>query len=567
MGEDGGGDADHVVGVGDPGRQAGTGHAAEERRRAARDPRPDDGRHPAHRAGGEPGLRTPGATAQAEVERPEPERRGDDGQHWERGETRAADAHEVGAEHDGDERHEAERDVAGEREDQQRGGERGEAGTTDGGEPEGEADQVGPPPGIEGERAGADGGRGREPESGQEQFGRRPLEEAGTTAEGGVLVVRSAAGDLVGVLRPAVQLQAERDVLDALAKAVGAGRGRRRLRGAEPRQEAQRRGNRLRGCGRSMEEPAEATRRPGRRRRVERRRGDRLLRARVERAGAREQGVVQLAGRRTAAGLRVERRVDQALDAGRHVRAALRQPDPAIVQRDQVLRGLRPVRVLADERLVEHQRRRPDVDLVVGRLAEHLLRRHVAQRSQEAVVDRRVGGLEVGDPEVRQLRHAILAQEDVAGLDVPVDDPLRVGVGERVADGRDGAQDVGVGQLAGAEGRDEVAALHVLEHDVRVVLVLDHVEQPHDRGVVQLPPDPQLAAGAAGQGLVLGDRLEGDDAAAGVEVRRLEDGRRPAHAGDPADREPVGDDPLREEGREARLGVSGPRHQPLESPL
>jgi hypothetical protein len=96
-----------------------------------------------------------------------------------------------------------------------------------------------------------------------------------------------------------------------------------------------------------------------------------------------------------------------------------------------------------------------------------------------------VGGPELRDPEVHDLRRAVLEEADVAGLDVTVDDPPLVGVGEPAAelghhvellDDRQGLArtqhrlEVGPGeQLHGDERQSAVLAQLVDGDDVRVL--------------------------------------------------------------------------------------------------
>src|SRR5262245_65530882 len=84
---------------------------------------------------------------------------------------------------------------------------------------------------------------------------------------------------------------------------------------------------------------------------------------------------------------------------------------------------------------------------MVGWTATHLLRRHVAYRSEEGARSghgggprrpRRVVGVErrsqLGEAEVEDLDPAVPGQEEVLRLQVAVDDPLVVGGGETARD-------------------------------------------------------------------------------------------------------------------------------------
>ena len=85
------------------------------------------------------------------------------------------------------------------------------------------------------------------------------------------------------------------------------------------------------------------------------------------------------------------------------------------------------------QQLVERQAQRVDVAAGVG-LAVEPLRGHVPQRADDVagvgqvVVGDRLGQAEVGDPD-----GPVEVEQQVRGLDVAVEDPLRVGVGQCAA--------------------------------------------------------------------------------------------------------------------------------------
>jgi hypothetical protein len=122
------------------------------------------------------------------------------------------------------------------------------------------------------------------------------------------------------------------------------------------------------------------------------------------------------------------------------------------------------------------------------------LRREIGGRPQDAAGHgdlRHLGGR--GDAEVRELGHAVLAQQDVARLDVAVQDPLVV----RVVEPRgDVAQDPRGGRAVGpalAQQRGERAARDVLHEDHHVG-ALDHgVEDRDEVRVAQARADTRLA--------------------------------------------------------------------------
>ena len=92
-------------------------------------------------------------------------------------------------------------------------------------------------------------------------------------------------------------------------------------------------------------------------------------------------------------------------------------------------------RRLARDQLVEHAAERVEVGARRHLAAERLLRRHVRDRADEHAVHRQPRLLERdGEPEVADLGRAVGGEPDVAGLEVAVDDAVRVRVREPAAD-------------------------------------------------------------------------------------------------------------------------------------
>jgi hypothetical protein len=167
--------------------------------------------------------------------------------------------------------------------------------------------------------------------------------------------------------------------------------------------------------------------------------------------------------------------------------------------------------VHAAERLVEHEREGVEVDRPRDGPALGLLRGHVGQGPDDVARARqRVVADELGDAEVRQLRAAaVVGDHDVRGLDVAVDNPALVGVGERVAEHEADLHDVAVGEQAVGHQPGQRAAAHELGDEVDRVLVLSGLVERDDPRVAQPGRRARLALGtAADVGVLDADALD-----------------------------------------------------------
>ena len=170
------------------------------------------------------------------------------------------------------------------------------------------------------------------------------------------------------------------------------------------------------------------------------------------------------------------------------------------------------------QQLVEHGAQREHVRARRRLLAADLLGRHVVGRAHDHARAGHVGRRHLGQAEVHDLDLAAALDVDVRGLQVAVDDVLRVGEGEAVADllhepelllerqGRVAADEV-----------LEVVALQELHRHVDLALVFAEVEDGDDVGVVEPRGRLGLAVEALPQLFVGADRrrhrLDGDVAA------------------------------------------------------
>ena len=148
-------------------------------------------------------------------------------------------------------------------------------------------------------------------------------------------------------------------------------------------------------------------------------------------------------------GILLEAVADDALEAGRDVLVGDGEIRRIFLQdrRHRVGGRVAVEGALAREHLVEDRAEGEDVGARVGGLAAHLLGRHVAERAHDDAGlrargrGREVGGLatllgvrQLGEAEVEDLHPAVVGDEDVLGLEVPVDDPLLVRRREAVDD-------------------------------------------------------------------------------------------------------------------------------------
>ena len=182
-----------------------------------------------------------------------------------------------------------------------------------------------------------------------------------------------------------------------------------------------------------------------------------------------------------------------------------RRAQPAEVGRVALQAGQRGVGVgLAEERdppgeaLVEDQPERVEVGAAVELAAADLLGRQVLGRAHHHVVARQVlaGGVEaLGDAEVGQQHAAVRGDEDVAGLDVAVDEAGVVGGVERRGDARaDVDRQLRAQPRLHVEELAQALAVDQLHDDGLAAAVLEHVVDGDDVRVGQAGDGDGLAA-------------------------------------------------------------------------
>jgi hypothetical protein len=209
-------------------------------------------------------------------------------------------------------------------------------------------------------------------------------------------------------------------------------------------------------------------------------------------------------GARPILGALCEQPRDEAGDRLRHVRV-----DLAHVGRRHVddledhLRRAADVGRPAAQHLEQARPERVEVAALVDLRAGRLLRRHVGGRADDRVLAR--DPLGVGDErhaEVAQQRLVVVAEPDVARLDVAVHDPARVRVGQRVGGvARDPQRLPQRKRAVGAEALGHRAAGDVLADEVRGPLVLADVVHGDS---VRVIPEPGHRADLARHALALG---------------------------------------------------------------
>ena len=200
------------------------------------------------------------------------------------------------------------------------------------------------------------------------------------------------------------------------------------------------------------------------------------------------------------------------------------------------------MRVLAAPALIERQGERVDIGLRAGVAALGLLGGHVGEGADDVAGRGQRGAVgEPGDAEVHQLgaRLALVGDLHVLGLDVAVDDAARVGVVERLAEIGADLADLAVAERALAAEAGEGRALDQLGDQQRVAVLLAHLIEGDDAGVVEAGGGLGLAqhpaAGLAPCGF---DRLDRDRALE-PPVPGLVDDAEPAAADAALDQEAV----------------------------
>jgi hypothetical protein len=209
----------------------------------------------------------------------------------------------------------------------------------------------------------------------------------------------------------------------------------------------------------------------------------------------------QIAGGLVALGrILRQQAVDQPKDRRRDVRSTLCERFRLVAENggQRFGHGSRFERFRGSEHLVEHDAEGELVGSEIHRLAARLLGRHVGDRPEDDpfLADHaergraRVGRVAPRDvvareAEVENLGVAVLREEDVLGLDVPVDDPFLMSGRERLGDLAGDLESPARRHRAGRHRHPQRLALEELADGIANAARLPHVEESQDVGVRQ----------------------------------------------------------------------------------
>ena len=155
--------------------------------------------------------------------------------------------------------------------------------------------------------------------------------------------------------------------------------------------------------------------------------------------------------------------------------------------------GVVPVNSCASgEHLVEQAAEREHIGAAVDALAGHLLRRHVAERSQHDSLRRARHGRAIGaggvetlqrQPEIENLDVAVAGQEDVLGLEVAMDDALGMRRRQPVGNRRRNLDRLAPRQRTPSRSAREGCAFEQLHHGERNAIGDGELVDRQDAGV------------------------------------------------------------------------------------
>ncbi len=181
--------------------------------------------------------------------------------------------------------------------------------------------------------------------------------------------------------------------------------------------------------------------------------------------------------------------------------------------------GMDVKRQPASHHLVQYHPQREEIALGSSvAQALNLFGRHVADRACRGIGggDVRIGGLHLGQAKIPDLHLSVVGQQDVAGLQVAMEDGPLVRLPDGLHDLRKHLQRPRKRQRVRlVQDRAQGAALHILHHQKHPMGRFTKRQHPHDGGAIQLSQRPRLrseafAKGAVGR-LIRVDDLDGHD--------------------------------------------------------
>ena len=257
-------------------------------------------------------------------------------------------------------------------------------------------------------------------------------------------------------------------------------------------------------------------------------------------AGCCTGGRRELAAARVAIGRSLRKRSrEDGVEGSRQLRLHDRQLRRRLVEmrEDHGELALARVRPHAGQAFEEHAAERVHVGPQVDRPALDLLRWDVVDRADEAslageAAHRRRVSREAEVAEIRVLPAVDRGDEDVAGLDVAVDEAGRMSCVERLGDLRDQRERaVGLERSLAAEQLAQVGPVDVRHREEQPAVDLSRRDRRGDVGMVERRRDLRLAQEALAKPLLVGklgcEHLE-RDAVAGADVLGEVDGARRA---------------------------------------
>ena len=155
---------------------------------------------------------------------------------------------------------------------------------------------------------------------------------------------------------------------------------------------------------------------------------------------------------------------------------------------EQLLAVLSSERPPTGEHLVQDDPQAPDIAAAVQtvRLTAHLFRRHVRRRAGPFPAQPALDALVNRQAEIGDVRLPLFVQQDVAGLQIAVNEVLAVSERQSLADGDHQLYTPLGMDSTGLDLGSQIAAGDVLLYDHHTTRIAKHVMYRHDAGVFQL---------------------------------------------------------------------------------